>query len=168
MIGTGLALLVLARMRNLPLMTLSDLCVAGAPIGLFLGRLANFVNAELWGKASTVPWAMVFPDAGSLPRHPSQLYEALTEGLLLFLVLQYAIYGRLLLKRPGAVTGVFFVGYGIARSICEFFREDTDPQIGLGLVTSGQMYSLPMILGGIALSAWSHYRPTAVASEGSA
>ena len=103
--------------------------------------------------------------AGPLPRHPSQIYEALSEGLLLFLVLQYAIYRRLLLKQPGAVTGIFLVGFGLARSICEFFREDTDPQIGLGLVTSGQMYSLPMILGGIALIAWSHYRrPAAVAS----
>jgi len=168
-IGTGLALLVLAHTRNLSVMTLSDLCVAAAPIGVFLGRLANFANAELWGTLSTVPWAMVFPDAGPLPRHPSQLYEALGEGLLLFLVLQYAIYGRLLLKQPGAVTGIFLAGYGLARGICEFFREDTDPQIGLGLVTSGQMYSLPMILGGIALIAWSHYRrAAAVASERSA
>jgi phosphatidylglycerol:prolipoprotein diacylglycerol transferase len=139
--------------------------VAAAPIGLILGRLANFINAELWGKVSTAPWAMVFPGAGPLPRHPSQLYEALTEGLLLFLVLQHAIYGRLLLKQPGAVTGIFLVGYGIARSICEIFREDTDPQIGLGLITSGQMYSLPVILGGIAFIAWSHYhRPATVAS----
>jgi phosphatidylglycerol---prolipoprotein diacylglyceryl transferase len=153
-IGTGLALLVLARKRNLSALTLIDLCVAAAPIGLFLGRLANFINAELWGNVSTVPWAMVFPGAGSLPRHPSQLYEALTEGLLLFFVLRYAIYGRMLLKWPGTVTGIFLVGYGLARIVCEIFREDTDPHIGLGLATSGQMYSLPMVLLGIAFMIW--------------
>jgi len=150
-IGTGLALYVLARMRGLPALTLIDLCVAAAPIGLFLGRIANFINGELWGRVSTVPWAMVFPDGGPLPRHPSQLYEALAEGLLLFLVLRAAIYGRGLLGRAGAVTGLFLAGYGIARIACEMMREDTDPQIGLGLLTSGQMYSLPMVALGLAL-----------------
>jgi phosphatidylglycerol:prolipoprotein diacylglycerol transferase len=150
-IGTGLALYVLARARGLPALTLIDLCVAAAPIGLFLGRIANFINGELWGRVSTVPWAMVFPDAGPLPRHPSQLYEALAEGLLLFLVLRTAIYGRGLLGRPGGVTGLFLAGYGIARIACEMVREDTDPQIGLGLLTSGQMYSLPMVALGLVL-----------------
>jgi len=153
-LGTGLALYLLARLRKLSPLTLIDLCVAAAPIGLCLGRLANFVNGELWGNVSTVPWAMVFPDAGPLPRHPSQLYEALTEGLLLFLLLRYAIYSRLLLTRPGALTGIFLVGYGLARIFCEMFRADTDPQIGLGLVTSGQMYSIPMVLVGGALLGW--------------
>lgn len=157
-IGTGLALLLLARMRKLPALTLIDLAVAAAPIGLFLGRLANFINAELWGHVSAVPWAMVFPGAGPLPRHPSQLYEALSEGLLLFLVLRYAVYSRSLLARPGTVTGIFLVGYGVARIVCEFFREDTDPHIGLGLLTSGQMYSLPMVLLGIWFIAWARSR----------
>ena len=151
-IGTGLALLVLARMRGLPVWTLIDLVTAAAPIGLFLGRLTNFINAELWGHVSSVPWAVLFPGAGPLPRHPSQLYEAATEGLLLFLVLRYAIYGRLAaLGRPGLVTGLFLAGYAVARMFCEFFRVDSDPQIGLGLITSGQMYSLPMLALGIAL-----------------
>ena len=153
-IGTGLALFLLARARTLSALTLIDLCVAAAPIGVFLGRIANFINAELWGHASTLPWAVIFPGAGPLPRHPSQLYEALSEGLLLFFVLRYAIYSRLLLRRPGAVTGVFLTGYGVARIVCEMFREDTDPQIGLGLLTSGQMYSLPMVLFGIGLMVW--------------
>lgn len=158
LIGTGLALLVFARLRSLSALTLIDLCVAAAPIGLFLGRLANFINAELWGRVSTVPWAMVFPGAGPLPRHPSQLYEALAEGALLFAALSYAIYGRRLLRQPGAVTGIFLIGYGLARIVCEMFREDTDPQIGLGLVTSGQMYSMPMILIGVGFMAWSQNR----------
>jgi len=149
LIGTCLALLLLARLRNLSVLKLFDLCAAAGPIGLFLGRLANFINAELWGHVSTMPWAVVFPGAGPLPRHPSQVYEALTEGILLFIVLSYAIFGRLLLRRPGTVAGIFLVGYGVARIVCEIFREDTDPQIGLGLVTSGQMYSIPMILIGI-------------------
>jgi phosphatidylglycerol:prolipoprotein diacylglycerol transferase len=149
LIGTCLALLLLARLRNLSVLKLFDLCAAAGPIGLFLGRLANFINAELWGHVSTMPWAVVFPGAGPLPRHPSQVYEALTEGILLFILLSYAIFGRLLLRRPGTVTGIFLVGYGLARIVCEIFREDTDPQIGLGLVTSGQMYSIPMILIGI-------------------
>jgi phosphatidylglycerol:prolipoprotein diacylglycerol transferase len=163
-IGTGLALFVLARRRQLSALTLIDLCTAAAPIGLFLGRLANFINGELWGHVSMVPWAMLFPGAGPLPRHPSQLYEALTEGLLLFFVLRYAIYGRSLLARPGMVTGIFLVGYAVARILCEFFREDTDPQIGLGFLTSGQMYSVPMILAGIGIIALArHQRGDALA-----
>jgi phosphatidylglycerol:prolipoprotein diacylglycerol transferase len=157
-IGTGLALAVLSRIRGLSALTLIDLCVAAAPIGLFLGRLANFINGELWGHVSTVPWALVFPDGGSLPRHPSQLYEALAEGALLFLALRYAVYGRLVLMRPGVATGLFLAGYALARIVCEHFRVDTDPQIGLGLVTSGQMYSIPMMLIGIGVILWAERR----------
>jgi phosphatidylglycerol---prolipoprotein diacylglyceryl transferase len=154
LIGTGVALLVLARMRNLPFWTLIDLVAVAVPIGLFLGRIANFINAELWGHVSNVPWAMVFPGGGPLPRHPSQLYEALTEGLVLFFVLRYAVYALQALRRPGLATGIFLLGYGIARIFCETFRVDTDPQIGFGLVTSGQMYSLPMLLLGVGLILW--------------
>jgi phosphatidylglycerol---prolipoprotein diacylglyceryl transferase len=156
-------------MRKVSTLSLIDLCAAAAPIGLGFGRLANFANGELWGRVSTVPWAMVFPDGGPLPRHPSQVYEALTEGVLLFLVLWYAVYGRLSLRRPGTVTGLFLAGYGLARIVCEHFREDTDPQIGLGLVTSGQMYSIPMILAGIGLFIWSQRagaRPSGSATVG--
>ena len=156
--GTGFALWALARLRGLPALTLIDLVVAAAPIGLFLGRLANFVNAELWGNVSSMPWAVIFPGAGPLPRHPSQLYEALAEGLFLFLVLRLAVARWLMLARPGAVTGLFLLGYGVARIVCEHFREDTDPQIGLGLVTSGQMYSLPMVLAGIGFMWWAYAR----------
>jgi phosphatidylglycerol:prolipoprotein diacylglycerol transferase len=158
LIGTGLALFVLSRVRKVSALTLIDLTAAATPIGLLLGRLANFVNGELWGHVSDVPWAMVFPDGGPLPRHPSQIYEALTEGALLFLVLWYAIYLRHALRQPGTVTGLFLLGYGIARIVCEHFREDTDPQIGLGLFTSGQIYSIPMVLAGIALVIWAQRR----------
>ena len=121
---------------------------APAPIGLFLGRLANFINGELWGRVSDVPWAMVFPGGGPLPRHPSQLYEAGLEGMLLFVVMTVLA----LRPRPpgseGRLGGAFLIGYGIARSIGELFREP-DVQLGFlaGGLTMGQLLSLPMIAG---------------------
>lgn len=162
-IGVIISLLVLARVKKLPFLTLTDLAAAAVPIGLLLGRLANFANAELWGRVSEVPWAMVFPDpeAGPLPRHPSQLYEAVTEGLLLFALLAAAIYLWQALARPGMLSGLFLAGYALARSFCEFYREDTDPQIGLGLMTSGQIYSLPMLALGVAVLIYAARAPSA-------
>ncbi len=122
---------------------------AAVPIGIFLGRIANFIKPELWGRASDVAWAMVFPGGGPLPRHPSQLYEASLEGLVLFLILFVAV--RLgALRRPGLVTGIFGLGYGTARIICEFFREP-DPQLGFlfGGATMGMLLSLPLIAAGV-------------------
>ena len=116
-----------------------------------IGRLANFVNVELWGRISDVPWAMVFPhpDAGPLPRHPSQLYEALTEGLVLFAVLWWLTHRRQALRTPGVIGGAFLVGYGLARSFCEFFREpDAGHILTVGPFTAGIFYSLPMVLVG--------------------
>ncbi|VTZ23779.1 Phosphatidylglycerol--prolipoprotein diacylglyceryl transferase (fragment) [Methylocella tundrae] len=124
---------------------------AVVPIGLFLGRIANFIKPELWGRSSNVPWAMAFPGAGPVPRHPSQLYEAALEGVVLFLILFVAV--RLgALRRPGLVTGIFAVGYGVARIICEFFREP-DPQLGFlfGGATMGMLLSLPLIAVGVVL-----------------
>jgi len=149
-LGCVLAVVLFARHRGIPWLSLGDITCAVAPIGLFLGRLANFINAELWGRVSEVPWAMVFPGAGPLPRHPSQLYEALLEGLVLLAVL--AVLIRLgALKRPGTVIGVFALGYGAARLFCEFFREP-DPQLGYlwGGLTMGMLLSLPLMLAGIA------------------
>jgi len=149
-LGCVLAVVLFARHRGIPWLSLGDIICAVAPIGLFLGRLANFINAELWGRVSEVPWAMVFPGAGPLPRHPSQLYEALLEGLVLLAVL--AVLIRLgALKRPGTVIGVFALGYGAARLFCEFFREP-DPQLGYlwGGLTMGMLLSLPLMLAGIA------------------
>ena len=116
----------------------------------------SIMPLAMHGRASDVPWAMVFPDAasGPLPRHPSQIYEAITEGLILFLVLLAGIYRWKALKRPGAVSSVFLLGYGLARCFCEFFREDTDPKIGLSLMTSGQIYSLPLIILGAGYLCW--------------
>jgi phosphatidylglycerol:prolipoprotein diacylglycerol transferase len=131
--------------------------LVAVPIGLFLGRLANFVNGELYGRAAQVPWAMVFPrDPEQVPRHPSQLYEAGLEGIVLFLLL-YLLVRRGWLERPGAIGGAFLAGYGLARIIVEFFRQP-DAHLGflLGLTTMGQVLSLPMIIAGVILIAWGH------------
>ncbi|HML11862.1 MAG TPA: prolipoprotein diacylglyceryl transferase [Xanthobacteraceae bacterium] len=152
-LGCVLAVVLFARRREIPILSLGDLTCAVAPIGLLFGRLANFINGELWGRPSDVPWAMVFPGAGPEPRHPSQLYEATLEGLVLFVVLGLFIrFGAL--KRPGLILGAFALLYGLARSFCEFFREP-DIQLGFlwGGLTMGMLLSLPMILGG-ALIIW--------------
>jgi phosphatidylglycerol---prolipoprotein diacylglyceryl transferase len=150
-VGCVIASAVFARLRGLPGLALSDVACAVAPIGLFLGRIANFINSELWGRTSDVPWAIVFPGAGPLPRHPSQLYEATLEGLVLLVALALLMRAGAL-QRPGMITGAFCLGYGIARIACEFFREP-DPQLGFlwGGLTMGMLLSLPLILAGIAL-----------------
>ena len=133
-------------------------CAAG-PIGLFLGRLANFINGELWGRPTDVPWAMVFPGAGPLPRHPSQLYEAGLEGLVLLAVLEICIRAGAL-KRPGLIIGLFAIVYGFARIACEFFREP-DPQLGFlwrGM-TMGMLLSVPLMLTGFGFIAVAVKRP---------
>jgi phosphatidylglycerol:prolipoprotein diacylglycerol transferase len=149
--GTALAIYLLAKRKHLPVLSLTDVCAAAVPIGLFLGRIANFIKPELWGRPSDVPWAMVFPGAGPLPRHPSQLYEAGLEGFVLFFVLHIAVHLGAL-RRPGLATGIFAVGYGFARIICEFFREP-DAQLGFlfGGATMGMLLSLPLIAAGLAL-----------------
>lgn len=163
--GTALAIYLLARRRGLPVLSLADVSAAAVPIGLFLGRIANFIRPELWGRPTDVPWAMVFPGAGPLPRHPSQLYEAALEGLVLFLVLYLAVrWGAL--RRPGFVTGLFALGYGVARITCEFFREP-DPQLGFlfGLATMGMVLSLPLVILGLILIISASRRPPASAAD---
>jgi phosphatidylglycerol:prolipoprotein diacylglycerol transferase len=149
-IGCVVAIVLFARWRGISILSLGDITCAVAPIGLLLGRLANFINAELWGRPTDVPWAMVFPGGGPLPRHPSQLYEATLEGLVLFVVLMFATRAGAL-KRPGLVTGVFALGYGAARIVCELFREP-DPQLGFlwGGLTMGMLLSVPLMLAGLA------------------
>ncbi len=153
--GVILAIILFARKRGVSSLSLGDLVACAAPIGLFLGRLANFVNGELYGRAADVPWAMVFPfDPEQVPRHPSQLYEAALEGIVLFLLL-YLLARRGWLERPGAIGGAFLAGYGLARIVVEFFREP-DAHLGflLGFTTMGQVLSLPLVIAGAILIAW--------------
>jgi phosphatidylglycerol:prolipoprotein diacylglycerol transferase len=161
-VGTALAIYILAERKKIPVLSLADVCTAAVPIGLFLGRIANFIKPELWGRPTDVPWAMVFPGGGPSPRHPSQLYEAGLEGLVLFLVLYLAIKMGAL-RRPGLVTGLFATGYGVARIVCEFFREP-DPQLGflLGGATMGMLLSLPMIAVGIVFIVQALRRPVSL------
>ncbi len=158
-IGCVLAVVLFARKRDISILSLGDLTCAVGPIGLLLGRLANFINGELWGRPTDVPWAMVFPGGGPLPRHPSQLYEATLEGLVLLIVLALFIRSGAL-KRPGFIIGAFAVVYSIARIICEFFREP-DPQLGFlwSGMTMGMLLSIPLMLTGFAFIAAAMKRP---------
>jgi phosphatidylglycerol---prolipoprotein diacylglyceryl transferase len=156
-LGCVLAVILFARRRGISILSLGDLTCAVAPIGLFLGRIANFINGELWGRPTDVAWAVVFPGGGLVPRHPSQLYEAALEGLLLLVVLALAIRAGAL-KRPGLILGAFMLGYGVFRSFAELFREP-DPQLGFlwGGLTMGMLLSIPLILVG-ALLIWNAMR----------
>jgi phosphatidylglycerol:prolipoprotein diacylglycerol transferase len=158
-LGVVIAVVLFALYRRIPMLSLGDLSCAVAPIGLLLGRVANFINGELWGRPTDAPWAMVFPRADALPRHPSQLYEAGLEGLALFVVLALAV--RLgALERRGLVLGLFMAGYGIARTLGELFREP-DPQLeklAHGL-TMGMVLSWPMIVIGLGLVLYALRRP---------
>lgn len=157
--GVLIAVTLFAWVKGINPLSLADLASAVAPIGLFLGRCANFINGELWGRPTDVPWAMVFPTGGPLARHPSQLYEAALEGLVLFIVLRLLTHHFDALKRPGVVLGSFVAGYGVARTVCEFFREP-DAQLGFlweGL-TMGMMLSIPMIVVGLAIVWWASAR----------
>ncbi|MCA3370312.1 MAG: prolipoprotein diacylglyceryl transferase [Roseomonas sp.] len=148
-LGVILALYFFTRRQGLDWVAFSDRVVCVVPIGIFLGRLANFINGELWGRVSDVPWAMVFPGAGPDPRHPSQLYQAGLEGLCLFILLMVLVSRPAVRARIGVLSGVFLAGYGVARFIGEFFRQ---PDAHLGFLfagaTMGQMLSLPMIAAG--------------------
>jgi phosphatidylglycerol:prolipoprotein diacylglycerol transferase len=154
-LGCVAAVMLFCWKRNLPTLSLGDITCGVAPIGIFLVRLTNFINGELWGRPADpgLPWAMVFPNGGPLPRHPSQLYEAGLEGIVLFMLL--AVMIRLgALKRPGLILGSFIAFYGLARIFGEFFREP-DPQLGFlwGGLTMGMLLSLPMIAVGAILIA---------------
>lgn len=150
--GAAVAAALFCRSRSISLRSMMDMATAAAPFGLFFGRLANFIKPELWGRVSDVPWAIVFPGGGPEPRHPSQLYEAALEGMLLFLVLRVLTHYFGALKKPGMITGVFITGYGLARIFVELFRQP-DAQIGFltGGVTMGMLLSLPLIILGLYL-----------------
>lgn len=149
LLGVTLAMLLFARRHNIPLLAVSDRVAMVVPIGLFLGRLSNFINGELMGRVSDLPWAMIFPNSDGLPRHPSQLYEAGLEGLALGVVMWVAARRGALAKR-GTMTALLLIGYGIARFAVEYVREP-DAQLGtlFGITTMGQLLSLPMIGFGV-------------------
>jgi len=152
LLGVLAALIIFARRTQVPFLRLTDGVAMAVPIGLFFGRIANFINGELYGRASDVSWAMAFPGGGPEPRHPSQLYEAALEGLLLFIILAVLSFGLKAWRLPGTLTGVFLIGYGCARITVELFRE---PDSFLGFlfsgITMGQVLSLPMLALGITL-----------------
>jgi phosphatidylglycerol:prolipoprotein diacylglycerol transferase len=152
-LGVIVAIALFCRQRSLSFFSFGDIIVCAVPIGLFFGRIANFINGELWGRVTDVPWAMVFPTGGPEPRHPSQLYEACLEGIILFLVINGLERFTRIRDKPGALSGVFLIGYGCARIIAEFFRQP-DSFLGFvafGFVTMGQILSLPLIAVGLIL-----------------
>jgi phosphatidylglycerol---prolipoprotein diacylglyceryl transferase len=170
-LGAVLAIVLFARSRGLNPLAMLDMAAVVTPIGLFFGRIANFINGELWGRpAPDFPYAVVFPHAGPVPRHPSQLYEALGEGLVLFIVMAFAAR-RFGFRRPGLLGGIFVLGYALARITAEFFREP-DQQLGFlfgssvgalgGGITMGMLLSIPMAIvgaGAIVLAARGFTRP---------
>ncbi|MGM4992042.1 prolipoprotein diacylglyceryl transferase [Tardiphaga sp. 841_E9_N1_2] len=162
-LGCVFAVFLFCWKRGLSVLSLGDITCAVGPIGLLLGRLANFINSELWGRHAdaSVPWAMVFPNGGPLPRHPSQLYEAGLEGIGLFLILALMIRAGAL-KRPGLILGAFIFFYALARITGEFFREP-DPQLGFlwGGLTMGMLLSVPMIFVGLVLMVRAWRKPQA-------
>jgi phosphatidylglycerol---prolipoprotein diacylglyceryl transferase len=157
--GCVVAVLLFGYKRGIPVLSLGDITCAVGPIGLFLGRIANFINGELWGRPADVPWAMIFPSGGPEPRHPSQLYEATLEGLVLLAILALLMRAGAL-KRPGLIIGCFAVGYAVARTFCEFFREP-DAQLGFlwGGATMGQLLSVPLSLAGVCFIVYALKQP---------
>jgi phosphatidylglycerol:prolipoprotein diacylglycerol transferase len=151
-IGATIAMIIFARRNTIPVWSMFDTVAAVVPFGLLFGRIANFINGELWGRLSSAPWAVVFPTGGPFSRHPSQLYEAGLEGIVLVLVLALLIFRFKALKVPGTIAGTFVVGYALCRIFVEFFREP-DAQLGYLLgtnwLTMGMILSLPMIAAGV-------------------
>ena len=162
LLGVALALGVFAWRQGLDLLRVGDYVVVNVPFGMMLGRIANFINGELWGKPSDVPWAMVFPNAGDQPRHPSQIYEAGLEGVLLIAAMVSVFWRTGARWRPGLLTGVFLTGIGLARFVVEFFREP-DAQLAEFAARTGlhmgQWLTIPLIVLGIALAVWARRRP---------
>jgi phosphatidylglycerol:prolipoprotein diacylglycerol transferase len=154
MLGVIVAALWFCRSRKLDPLSFGDRVAPAVPVGLFFGRVANFINGELWGRPTDLPWAMVFPTGGDIPRHPSQLYQAALEGVVLFVLLQALLRVPSLRARRGFLTGAFLAGYGVARIAGEVFREP-DAHLGflLGPVTMGMLLSAPMIAAGVWLMA---------------
>lgn len=151
LLGTIAAMILFARSRGFSPFSLFDVIAASVGVGIFFGRIANFINQELWGRPTDLAWGVVFPIAGPEPRHPSQLYEAVLEGLILFLLLRLLTHRWQMLARPGFVAGAFIAWYAFARILVEFVRTP-DPQLGFlagGWLTMGMLLSLPMLAIGL-------------------
>ena len=160
LLGVSFVALLFTYKKHIPLFLLTDLLAISAPIGLFFGRLANFINGELFGRISDMPWAVIFPTGGPFPRHPSQLYEAFLEGFLLFVLLGVLAFFTKIRHFAGVLTSIFLFSYGLTRAIVEFFREP-DPQLGFFMehFTMGHLLCLPMIFLGMLLFVYSIKRP---------
>lgn len=158
LMGVGIALLIYTRKNKIPFFALSDVFSTAAPIGFFLGRLANFINSECYGRVTDVYWSFVFPTAGPLPRHPSQLYEAFLEGIVLFFVILFFWTKTDAKEKQGRITGIFLFGYGISRIIAECYREPETLGLILGNITWGQILCLPMIGFGWFLIRFATYK----------
>ena len=149
-LGSAIALFIFARLKGMAFLSVTDLVVTAVPIGLFFGRMANFVNGEIVGTVTDMPWGMVFPGWGDAPRHPAMLYEAALEGIALFLILRYLTHSKLSLTRAGLTTGVFMVGYALFRIFCELFKIMDYRQFSPDYpITKGMVYSLPMLALGL-------------------
>ena len=159
LIGVLVATAWFTRRRKINFLAFLDLASTVVPFGLFFGRIANFINAELWGRTTDVAWGVVFPNGGPYPRHPSQIYEALLEGLLLLVILHLVWRRESLRSKPGILTGVFMIGYGLSRMIVEMFRQP-DAHLGylIGGTTMGQWLSVPMVLIGVGLIVYARKR----------
>lgn len=185
-IGVSVAALIFCLKYKIPLLPMADLLALATPPGLLLGRIANFINAELWGRPTTVPWGVVFPGAaaqdcgdlaGLCARHPSQLYEAALEGALLGLLLIVAVFGFRAFRRSGLITGIFLIGYGASRAFVELFRQPDAQFVSIGNpighalhfgdwgLTMGQILSLPMVLIGVMLVVLAINRTSSIAAK---
>ncbi len=155
LLGVLASMIIFSKRQNVPLLALSDVVATVAPVGLFFGRVANFINGELFGRVTESPLGMIFPQGGPLPRHPSQLYEAVLEGGVLFMILFILSRRERIRKKTGVLSGIFLFSYGMFRAFIELFREP-DLQMGLyfDFISMGQILSLPMIIGGLVIIIW--------------
>lgn len=161
LIASGILIIAFSHVYKVSAQSTMDLCCAAVPFGLFFGRISNFINSEHWGRVTDAWIGMVFPNGGNNPRHPSQLYEAMLEGLIMFAIMRFATHYLLTLKRPRLTTGIWLIWYAIARSFSEFFREpEPDHILNIGPLTAGQVYCVPMLLMGVYM-VWSVYHNVA-------
>lgn len=164
LLGTGVAMWLFARRNGISVWPVMDAVSAAVPIGLFFGRMANFINGEIVGSVTTMPWGMVFPGWGAEPRHPAMLYEAALEGIALFLVLRWLTHSQMSLKSPGLTTGVFLAGYGVFRIFCELFKIVDYRLVVEGWpITKGMVYSVPMVILGVVFIVWARARAKSAA-----